>query len=310
MIDPVKGGQYFCQFLTGSRLETANLKFEVAVLLSTGATIRIVEAISRPFIVITNEKQFEEAMKRVFVQEVFHKHGTDRLPWPFIANELAIYFLKATRQDLTRPIRGLSESDFLYLHKRKFGDQNIITIPVFERFWDSWFGVVLHELRYKRHLRQMWNLGLIYGFVDKEYMKLYLHHQNQLGCCLLRFSETKQGSIAVNAMSSTRGRVSNYLIKAEETSPKKTHADFLRTKRELTHVLQFMNQYTKDGIPVLRPVEKDWVLRQFYTQRDEETNNQGYDSWDDEGADDMHAGPGPGSASSMESIFSFVLPKM
>jgi len=137
-------------------------------------------------------------------------------------------------------------------------------------------------------------------------MKLYLHHQNQPGCCLLRFSETKQGSIAVNAMSSTRGRVSNYLIKAEETSAKKTHADFLRTKRELTHVLQFMNQYTKDGIPVLRPVEKDWVLRQFYTQRDEETNNQGYDSWDDEGGDD---GGMTGTSTSMDPIFSFVLPK-
>jgi len=220
-------------------------------------------------------------MKRLFIEEVYHKHSTDRLPWPFIANELSIFFLKATRQDLSRPTRGLSESDFDYLHKRKFGSQPMITIPAFERFWDSWFGVILHELRYKRYLKQMWNLGLLYGFVDKEYMKLYLHHQNQPGCCLLRFSETKQGSIAVSAMSSTRGRVSNYLIKAEETSPKKTHADFLRTKKDITMILQFMNHYTEDGIPVLRSVDKDDVLRQFYTQRDDDSTYQGYDSWDE-----------------------------
>jgi len=42
-----------------------------------------------------------------------------------------------------------------------------------------------------------------------------------------------------------------------------------------------MNQYTTDGIPVLRPVDKDDVLKQFYTQREDETNNQGYDSWDE-----------------------------
>jgi len=46
-------------------------------------------------------------------------------------------------------------------------------------------------------------------------------------------------------------------------------------------ILQFMNHYTEDGIPVLRSVDKDDVLRQFYTQRDDDSTYQGYDSWDE-----------------------------
>jgi len=42
-----------------------------------------------------------------------------------------------------------------------------------------------------------------------------------------------------------------------------------------------MNHYTEDGIPVLRPVDKDDVLRQFYTQRYDDSTYQGYDSWDE-----------------------------
>jgi len=213
-------------------------------------------------------------MKRLFIQEVFH--GKEALPWPLVANELSVFFLKATRQDLTNPTRGLSDKDFVYLHKTKFGGNSQIPVSDFERFWEQWFGKVLRELRYNRLLKMMWNLGFIYGFVDKDNVRPLLA-KSLPGHFLLRFSDRYSGSLAVNTIKS--GNVSNYLIKPEEIV-KKTHADFLRTKRELTHLLQFMNKYTAEDLPVFRPLEKDTALDQFYTKTTDEQNS-GYDEWDE-----------------------------
>jgi len=125
----------------------------------------------------------------------------------------------------------------------------------------------------------MWNLGFIYGFVDKDSVKTLLSNSHP-GHFLLRFSDRFSGSIAVNALKAG-GAVSNYLIKAEETNAKKSHADFLKGKKELSHLLQFMNQYSSDEIPIFRPIEKELALDQFYTKSTEENN--GYDEWDGDG---------------------------
>eukprot|EP01125_Pyxidicula_operculata_P019514 TRINITY_DN7092_c0_g1_i2.p1 TRINITY_DN7092_c0_g1~~TRINITY_DN7092_c0_g1_i2.p1 ORF type:complete len:607 (-),score=164.02 TRINITY_DN7092_c0_g1_i2:346-2094(-) len=283
-MDVTKGGEFHCKFLTGSRKECANLSFECMIQLENRAQIRVPQVFSRPFVVITNESQWEDSMKKIFIQEVFQSN--ERLPWVLVANELTVYFLKATRQDLTKPTRGLSDLDFDYIHKKKFGGLPAVSLDLFEKFWDGWFGKVLRELRYKRHLRMMWNLGLIYGFVDKDYIKAFLEYQQTPGCFLLRFSETAPGSVAVNAIEPTKLTIKNYLIKAEETNPKKTHADFLRSKKELTHILQFMNSYQpNNGFPVFRVLDKDTALDQFYSRKDEDIGNKGYDDWEND--DDM-----------------------
>jgi len=277
-IDLVKGGQYSCKFLVGSRKDTANLRFDIAIKMQSGTSAQAMPlepVFSRPFVVITNEVQFEDAMKKLFLQEVYR--GKESLPWALVANELSVYFLKATRQDLTKPARGLSDQDLVFLHKTKFGDQYTILASNFEKFWDKWFGKVLKELRYKRHLRSMWNLGFIYGFIDKDNVKSLLSNSLS-GQFLLRFSDRFSGSLAVNTLKQG-GDISNYLIKSEETTQKKTHADFLRSKKELTHVLQFMNQYMPNELPVFRSLEKDVAFDQFYTQSTED-ENAGYDDWD------------------------------
>jgi len=279
-VDIAKGGQFTCKFLIGTRRETANIRFDIAVKIQgINVPVPLDPVFTRPFIVITSENHFEESLKRLFLQEIFR--GKDSLPWPLVANELSVFFLKATRQDLSKPTRGLSEKDFLYLHKTKFGGQPQIPSSVFEKFWDQWFGKVLRELRYKRHLKNMWNLGYIYGFVDKDNVKALLSRTIP-GQFLLRFSDRYSGSLAVNTLKP--GGVSNYLIKSEETNLKKTHADFLKTKRELTHVLQFMNQYTTDELPVFRPIEKDAAFDSYYS-RSTEDQNSGYDDWDDDGGE-------------------------
>jgi hypothetical protein len=43
------------------------------------------------------------------------------MPWEIIGNQISIYFLKASRQSLINPIRGLSEGDLAYFRDVKFG---------------------------------------------------------------------------------------------------------------------------------------------------------------------------------------------
>jgi hypothetical protein len=68
----------------------------------------------------------------------------------------------------------------------------------------------------------------------------------QEGVALLRFSERHEGALAVahlmKVSTSTEMKTWNGLIKPEE-SKTRTHADILRDRTEITHILQFMNSY-------------------------------------------------------------------
>lgn len=102
----------------------------------------------------------------------------------------------------------------------------------------------------------MWELGLVCGFIDKDSLKLcmqgtevcesrwHLTYQIQSGHVMLRFSESQPGAIAATAW--VGSKLWNGLIKSNDTKTK-SHADFIRDKHEITHVLQFMNEYTTNG---------------------------------------------------------------
>jgi hypothetical protein len=256
----------------------ARLKFAVALKLHNGQQVVLPPIASRPFVVISHESQLQESLKMLFIMEVFGQ--LDNAHWFAVANELNIFFLKATRQNLATPIRGLSDKDLDFIHRRMLGGTDLIPLQVFSQFWDNWFGMVLRELRYKKHMLSMWFMGLIYGFMEKDSITSFLGNFNA-GTFLMRFSESKAGSIAVNTVSVQRQKITNYLIKAEETAPSKTHADILKTKRELTHILQFMNTFDESGLPVMRSVEKDYILQAYYSREENQDNPYGYDDWDD-----------------------------
>jgi hypothetical protein len=52
------------------------------------------------------------------------------VPWPHFANILQRHFLRATRQDPSRPARCLSLHDLEYLHSKLLGGQPMISQKV------------------------------------------------------------------------------------------------------------------------------------------------------------------------------------
>lgn len=183
--------------------------------------------------------------------------------------------------------------------------------------------LVLKGVRFKRRLMLMWEFGLICGFIDKDSLKLCMQGKEvflasgraliffQSGHVMLRFSESQPGAIAATAW--VGQKLWNGLIKSNDTKTK-SHAEFIRDKPEITHVLQFMNEYTTNGgfrsVPVcysltpfalasllvlsllhsqyihryqvLRSIPKATALYEFCSvkEEEEEEGNAGYDNWD------------------------------
>lgn len=269
------------RFGSASKMQAAYLKFELSIKTETGAQLLISSPPSRPFVVTAHESQWEEAMRVLFISDVYK--DAKQVQWKVFANELTSYFCKAIRQDLMKS-RGLSLGDFYFLQKHKLycADDGAVSVNQYYNFWE-WFGKILRELRFKKKLLPLWNLGLIYGFIDKDQLMQYMQYQKP-GHTLLRFSDSHPGGIAATAII-VQGtpKLWNGLIRVDETKLK-THADHMRENPNITHLLQFQNQYTTNasGVasPVLVPLEKGFCLSEFYTERREgEKKAEGYDTW-------------------------------
>lgn len=59
---------------------------------------------------------------------------SDKAPWFAVANELNMFFLKATRQNLATPIRGLSDRDIEFIHRRMLGIPNSLSKHILPKF--------------------------------------------------------------------------------------------------------------------------------------------------------------------------------
>lgn len=275
------------KFASGSKMQLCTLLFEITVKFSNNMVCPF-SCSSRPFLVMSNESQFEDSTKSLFTQDVFQ--DMKQISWKYFANELQLYFLKSTRQQASSLPRGLSPSDLYYIQTKKFGcpDDGAVTLPQFATFWDEWFSKILRELRYKKRLLALWNLYLIVGFINKDQLKQIMDQQKE-GVALLRFSERHEGALAVahlmKVSTSTEMKTWNGLIKPEE-SKTRTHADILRDRSEITHILQFMNSYEmgKSGyqaLPVFRPIEKHICIGELCTVPDIGKQDDGYDGWND-----------------------------
>lgn len=157
-----------------------------------------------------------------------HRWGKpmNEIPWPFFANSIQHYFLKATKQDLEKPIRGLSKRDLSYFHQAFFNSSMSINRKSFQIFWD-WFGKVIHKLRYQRHLSSLWVKGLVYGMLSRDGVWRFLQNQ-PIGTFVIRFSESNAGSIAIG-YKAFDGSIKNYLMKQEDISGNaKSIPDFIR----------------------------------------------------------------------------------
>jgi hypothetical protein len=106
----------------GTRKKTIHLKFSVEVQITRrdGSSIkRVVESDgSKPFIVKTNENQWEESEGILLKTDAFGSQN--EVPWYKFVNSLQKRYLLATKQDLQKPARPLSVQDINYIFHIKF----------------------------------------------------------------------------------------------------------------------------------------------------------------------------------------------
>jgi hypothetical protein len=149
------------RFPHGTRLKMVRLQFSVQIqhLLpgATSPTILTLESnTSEPFIVMTNENQWEFSAGILLKKEAFD--GRVEISWPRFANTLQLHYLRATRQDVGNPARPLSKEDLDYVFTCKFFSKSSLNQKEFEEFWE-WFGKALHKIRHQKSFCSLWLRG-------------------------------------------------------------------------------------------------------------------------------------------------------
>lgn len=136
----------------------ATVKFSANVQLSGGPMLTLESNLSNPFVIITNECQYEESDGILLKATAFGTQNDAMVAYPFFANLLQRHFLRGTKQDPVKPQRFLSKSELAYLNQKFFNGRQVITAKMYDEFW-AWFGKGLQKLRYQRHLLPMWQSG-------------------------------------------------------------------------------------------------------------------------------------------------------
>ena len=205
------------KMMNGSRMMPVLLKMSITVAYSGGSAM-LESQCSRPFIVITNENQYEESNGGLLKYLAFGAKSDT--PWTKFANELQRHFVQATKQDGSAPpqpypsaapvsaavaaaaltpenlpIRALSVHDMEYIHNRFFAGRPVISVSQFDQFW-AWFGKILQRMRSTRQVCGMWRDGLLWGFAQRNEIEQALLSQ-PVGSFVVRFSERHPGSFAI-----------------------------------------------------------------------------------------------------------------
>eukprot|EP01096_Ripella_sp_DP13-Kostka_P016086 TRINITY_DN771_c0_g2_i2.p1 TRINITY_DN771_c0_g2~~TRINITY_DN771_c0_g2_i2.p1 ORF type:complete len:726 (-),score=340.17 TRINITY_DN771_c0_g2_i2:336-2240(-) len=277
--------KWHLKFLNGTRKNSATLRFGIQAQVVQGpntATVTVESQSSMPFIVITNECQWEESEGVLLKRDTFSE--LSEVSWPYFANTLQRHFLRATRQDPVHPTRCLSQTDFEYIHQKFFDGAPVISTKSYDNFW-AWFGKTIKKLRYQRHILPLWQTGLIHGFLSREAVYELLKNQEN-GTFLVRFSERHPGMFAmgyrIDDEVSPQDRVRHYLVRPDDTpGNKKTLPDFLADQGSLRVLLGIVT--TEDGTsntfdqPTYRLYQKDTVLETYYSKRSVVSSASGYD---------------------------------
>lgn len=267
-IDPSTLSASVCPtFLCGTRNDVAQVRFTVQLrfaalyggaVSANSVTLEAASAESAPFVILTNESQFAKAAEVLFHRDLFHYHWgrpASSVPWQLYANTLQLYFLRASRQQLSNSSRPLSASDLSYLHSSFFQLAAAIDVSVSQKLWE-WLGVVLQRLRYQKHWLALYLCGLLYGFISREEAWNCLLPA-PVGVALFRFSETSAGSLSMAfRVANPAQPIKNYLIKTEDiTGLGKSLPDFILSRAEVQGLLQVC-AFSAPGVPHFELVSK------------------------------------------------------
>jgi len=274
-----KEASFPLKFLQGTRKLPVTLKFTAQVQLVTqsGKIIQssLESAPSNPFIVITNESQWEGSEELLLKKDSFQ--GNAEIPWIQFCNTLQRHFFRATRQDSDKPFRILTPFDLNYIHQRFFASRATIDQNGFDEFW-RWFGKTLQAMRYQRYMSKLWQNGLTYGFMNRTDVENSLK-SHTVGTFIIRFSETCSGRFAIAYVGlQGDGAIRHYLVSHKDTSTRKTLADFLCEYDQFIQVLQLVN-YDEKGLPMFQPLPKTETFKPYLSPSlsNQPEDNEGYD---------------------------------
>jgi len=219
--------------------------------------------ISKPFIVTTNSNQWKDSGEILLKMLAFG----DKLQIPVaqFANALQEFFICATGQELSHPVRPLSPSDLHFIMTLKFGNKVVLTSSEYDSLW-SWFGPGFTLLTHKRHLLPMWKKGLLHGFISKEEAETILSIEGDK-TFLLRFSNNHPGKICISYKNQD-DKIRHYLIKDSDTAGNvKTIVHFLLEVDKISTILQLTDDTDQFGNPKFRRVSKDEAFMSFFSVR-------------------------------------------
>jgi len=246
------------------------LQFSVPIEYITGNGSSSVVALesepSHPFIVVTNESQWEYSEGALLKKDAFPQ---PEVPWQHFANVLQVHYVRSTRQDLRAPARPLSLSDLQYIHQLQFKERTTVHQKDFDRFW-TWLGRLIHKIRHQKPFSQLWLAGLVYGFISKDTAEQLLH-DTPAGTFLIRFSERAPGkqAVAYRKHDTDRGlETRHFLISPNDKREIMSLPDFLGTKPDYQRLVKLATVfYPPRTGPVEAHIPKDMALADFYTKR-------------------------------------------
>lgn len=267
------------KFPNGTRQKMVRVRFAVNVqyvqMNGVMGDVKLESNTSRPFIVMTNENQWETSAGALLKKEIFEKRS--EAPWEQFANTLQLHYLRASRQEPSNPKRALSKSDLDYIHHTRFKRAPIISEKEFDEFW-GWFGKVLHRIRHDKQFKELWLNGFIYGFISKPRSEEILRRESP-GTLLIRFSEQKAGRVALASvklqpnMPSHCTTIKHVMIDHPDIV---SIPEYLRKKENLAWMIKLSTEFNP-RYSVEAKEHKDTVIGKFISGGEGEATADGYD---------------------------------
>eukprot|EP00008_Paramoeba_atlantica_P003665 CAMPEP_0201486210 /NCGR_PEP_ID=MMETSP0151_2-20130828/10275_1 /ASSEMBLY_ACC=CAM_ASM_000257 /TAXON_ID=200890 /ORGANISM="Paramoeba atlantica, Strain 621/1 / CCAP 1560/9" /LENGTH=808 /DNA_ID=CAMNT_0047870723 /DNA_START=109 /DNA_END=2535 /DNA_ORIENTATION=- len=274
------------RFSRGTRLKMVRLQFMADVKFKQYgqmSSIMLESDPSSPFIIMTNESQWDFSEGILFKKDAFTRN---EISWVQFSNILQMHYIRATRQDPEVPERPLSMHDLLYIFKSQFGEREVVTQKDFDRFW-KWFGKVLHKIRHQKPFCQLWLKGLIFGFISKPDAEEVLKNQPH-GTFIIRFSERVAGKMAIayNRLNESTKEIetSHYLIAPHDKKETVAIPDFLSQNENFIYVLKLRTDfdaemlYSKPRQRVIGRTHKNEALAEYYTKKISQKGLEGYEN--------------------------------
>ncbi len=250
-------------FDKGTRLQQVTLKFNQHVKLQGGQGAASSEHLesnaSEPFIVTTHENQWAQAEGVLLERTLFAQQMS--VSWPLFANAFQILYLRSTRQDAESVKRPLCVEEFGYLHG-KLGGKRLIERAAWSDLWKK-LQDCLRKIRFAKHLCDMWNDGAIAGFISRiDTERLLL--AEPVGAFMVRFSDSADGSFVISfVMEEGAKTIKHYLVTEQDTSTKKSLAEFVRAHPRLVYLIK-VGVSSATGLRTTSRELKDAALSKFY----------------------------------------------